>query len=39
LKNILQIAVAGTELDIETEDLEVLERIRYSFHNFKDLIY
>lgn len=32
-------AVDGTEFDIETEDLELLKRIRYSFRNVKDLIY
>jgi hypothetical protein len=30
-------AVDGTEFDIETEDLEIMKRIRYSFHNVKDL--
>ena len=31
--------VDGTEFDIETEDLELLTRIRYSYPNVKDLIY
>lgn len=32
-------AVDGTEFDIETKDLELLKKIRFSFENVKDLKY